>query len=100
MDIGPSELIVILLIVLLLFGVGRITKLAGELGSGIRAFRDGLQGTVRDPSSTPETDKVEQAGEKRGKSLRLASDKEPFRHGFGCYLPFATSSRHQAYSAS
>ena len=44
MDIGPTELIIILLIVLLLFGVGRIGKLGGELGSGLRAFRKGLKG--------------------------------------------------------
>jgi len=42
MNFGPTELIIILVIVLLLFGVGRITKIAGELGSGIRAFKDGL----------------------------------------------------------
>ena len=44
MDIGPTELIIILVIVLLLFGVGRIGKIAGELGSGTRAFKDGLSG--------------------------------------------------------
>ena len=37
-----AELIVILVIVLLLFGPGRIGKVAGELGKGIKAFRDGL----------------------------------------------------------
>ena len=37
-----AEWIVILLIVLLLFGPGRIGKIAGELGKGIKAFRDGL----------------------------------------------------------
>jgi len=42
--LGPTELIIILVIVLVLFGVGRISKIAGELGSGIRAFKDGLQG--------------------------------------------------------
>lgn len=41
--LGPTELIIILIIVLLLFGVGRISKISGELGSGIRAFRKGLQ---------------------------------------------------------
>jgi sec-independent protein translocase protein TatA len=40
--LGPTELIIILVIVLVLFGVGRIGKIAGELGSGIRAFREGL----------------------------------------------------------
>lgn len=48
MDIGPTELIIILLIVVLLFGVGRIGKIAGELGSGIRAFREGLRGDDAD----------------------------------------------------
>ena len=40
--LGPTELTIILIIVLLLFGVGRIGKIAGELGSGIRAFKEGL----------------------------------------------------------
>jgi len=42
-NFGPTELIVILLIIVLLFGVGRISKIAGELGSGIKAFRKGLK---------------------------------------------------------
>lgn len=40
---GPTELILIIVLVVLLFGVGRISKIAGELGSGIRSFRKGLQ---------------------------------------------------------
>jgi sec-independent protein translocase protein TatA len=42
--LGQTELIVILVIVILLFGVGRIGKIAGELGSGIRSFKTGLNG--------------------------------------------------------
>jgi sec-independent protein translocase protein TatA len=41
---GITELLIVLVIVLVLFGVGRISKIAGEMGSGIRAFKDGLQG--------------------------------------------------------
>jgi sec-independent protein translocase protein TatA len=43
-DIGPTELIIILLIVVVLFGVGRLGKIGGELGSAIREFRKGLSG--------------------------------------------------------
>jgi sec-independent protein translocase protein TatA len=35
-------------IVILLFGVGRIGKIAGELGFGIRAFKEGLSGDKED----------------------------------------------------
>ena len=35
-------------IVILLFGVGRIGKIAGELGFGIRAFKEGLRGNKVD----------------------------------------------------
>ncbi len=44
MDIGVPELLIILIVVLLLFGPGRIAKTAGELGKGIRSFREGLTG--------------------------------------------------------
>lgn len=54
MNFGPTELIIILAIVLILFGVGRIGRIAGELGSGIRSFREGLQG---------EEDSKEKSGE-------------------------------------
>jgi len=44
LSLGHTELIIILVIIIILFGVGRIGKLAGEMGGGIRAFRYGLQG--------------------------------------------------------
>lgn len=50
-NLGPTELIIILVIVLLVFGVGRISDVAGELGSGIRAFQEGLQGESQESNS-------------------------------------------------
>jgi sec-independent protein translocase protein TatA len=42
--LGTTELVIVLVIVVLLFGVGRIGKIAGELGKGIRTFQSGLKG--------------------------------------------------------
>ncbi len=39
---GIAEIIIVLVIVILLFGPGRISKIARELGSSITAFKEGL----------------------------------------------------------
>lgn len=52
--LGTTELIIILVIVVLLFGVGRLTRIGGELGRGIREFRSGLQGEEDDDPEEPE----------------------------------------------
>lgn len=43
-SLGGPELFIILIIIILLFGVGRVSKIGGELGGAIREFRKGLQG--------------------------------------------------------
>jgi sec-independent protein translocase protein TatA len=43
-NFGFTEILLILIIVVLVFGVGRISKVAKELGSSIRSFREGLKG--------------------------------------------------------
>ncbi len=40
--LGTTELIIVMVIVIILFGAGRIGKVAGELGSSIKAFREGM----------------------------------------------------------
>jgi sec-independent protein translocase protein TatA len=42
-NIGPAGLLLIVLVVLVLFGRGRIASLMGELGGGISSFRRGLR---------------------------------------------------------
>ncbi|MEZ4516335.1 MAG: twin-arginine translocase TatA/TatE family subunit [Chloroflexota bacterium] len=42
-SLGWPELLLILAVVLLIFGVGRIARVGGELGKGVAAFRDGLR---------------------------------------------------------
>ncbi|GER80130.1 MAG: hypothetical protein JETCAE02_02880 [Anaerolineaceae bacterium] len=55
LGLGPTELIILLIIIILLFGVGRISKIASEMGRGVREFRDGLAGKA-DESADAETD--------------------------------------------
>ncbi len=52
--LGPTELIIILLIVIIIFGAGRIGRIAGELGSGIRSFREGLKGDEEEEEEVKE----------------------------------------------
>jgi sec-independent protein translocase protein TatA len=61
---GPTELIIILVIVILLFGVGRIGKIAGELGSGIKAFRKGMEGDDADKAKNETAESKTDAPEK------------------------------------
>jgi sec-independent protein translocase protein TatA len=42
MHFGPTELVIILVIVILLFGVGRVSKIGGELGNAVANFRKGM----------------------------------------------------------
>ena len=48
------ELIIVLLIVVVLFGAGRVSKLGGELGVAIREFRKGLEGEPKKDETTVE----------------------------------------------
>ena len=41
-NIGPAQLLIIALIVLLIFGAGRIAEIGKGLGSGIKNFKKGL----------------------------------------------------------
>ena len=54
MTIQGWEWVIILVIVLLVFGVGRITKIGSELGQGIRAFREGLKDESEKSEETAE----------------------------------------------
>jgi sec-independent protein translocase protein TatA len=59
--IGPLELVIVLVIVLLIFGVGRLGRLGRDLGEGIREFRRGLAGDDEERAEqAPGTD--EEAG--------------------------------------
>jgi sec-independent protein translocase protein TatA len=57
--LGPTELIIILVIVILIFGPGRIGKLAGELGKGLKSFRDGMGEEKKEEQPTDSNGNIE-----------------------------------------
>ncbi len=56
---GWVEIIIVLVIILLLFGPGRIGKVASELGKGIRNFKSGLNGEDEKKETSDEETKTD-----------------------------------------
>jgi sec-independent protein translocase protein TatA len=55
-SLGPWELAIILLIVIIIFGVGKLPEIGGALGKGIREFRDSAN-TPGDAAVSDKNDK-------------------------------------------
>jgi sec-independent protein translocase protein TatA len=62
--LGPVELLIILAIVVVLFGAGRIANIGSELGSAIRNFREGMRSDDGDEENEqePEAEKTKTQG--------------------------------------
>jgi sec-independent protein translocase protein TatA len=69
--IGPLELVIVLLIVLLLFGARRLPELGRSLGHGMREFKDSVTG--KDTGEQP-PDEVRELPS--GERASVASDDE------------------------
>ncbi len=52
--VGPTELIIILVIVIIVFGVGRLPEVGGALGKAIREFRQASEGLDEEKKSEEE----------------------------------------------
>ncbi len=56
-QIGLPELVIVLVVVLLLFGVGRVSQIGKELGSAVGSFRKGLN--EENDTAQTKTDKAD-----------------------------------------
>jgi sec-independent protein translocase protein TatA len=71
--IGPLELVIVLVIVLVVFGPKRLPSLGRQLGAGMREFKDSVTGKSRDeededearPTLSPSTATAEPVSEER-----------------------------------
>ena len=55
-NLGPTELIIILIIVLAIFGAGKLASLGGALGKSVREFRQAVNPEDEEQESTLETE--------------------------------------------
>jgi len=56
--IGGPELILILVVVLIIFGVGKLPQVGGAIGKGIREFRKGQRGEEEEVEEKPPQEKT------------------------------------------
>ena len=62
--VGPTELIIVLVVVMIIFGVGRLPEVGGALGKAIREFRQTQSGKLdatSDVESEEEKNKTKSA---------------------------------------
>ena len=62
MSIGPWQILLILVIVLIIFGAGKLPRVAGDLAKGIKNFKKGMSDdsdaeTANDVNKSVEADK-------------------------------------------
>ena len=73
-NIGPLEIIVVLIIVLIVFGPKRLPEMGRSLGKGIREFKESITGNDKDdepddaPAELPPAEEAPVASGSRRKS--------------------------------
>ena len=67
--IGPWEIALILVIILIVFGVGKLPQVGGAIGKGLRAFKRGQRGEDEEEEEEEEKPKPKKTtGKKASKS--------------------------------
>jgi sec-independent protein translocase protein TatA len=51
-DVGPAEILLLVLVALLIFGPKRLPEIGRSIGEGMREFKDSIAGD-REPGSSP-----------------------------------------------
>ncbi|PLY06695.1 MAG: twin-arginine translocase TatA/TatE family subunit [Desulfuromonas sp.] len=62
---GMQEMLIILVLVLIIFGAGKLPQVGGQLGKGLRNFKDGMRG--EDGDKIEEAKRVEDEPEEKDK---------------------------------
>ena len=73
-SIGPFQIIIIALVILVLFGRGRISEMMGDFGKGVKSFRKGLND--EEPAEKP-SPRIEGPSHEAKPASQAAADPQP-----------------------
>ncbi len=71
--IGATEGIIILVVILIVFGVGKLPQVGGALGKGLREFRRGKAGLIEEIGE--EEEEEEETPERKKTAKKLTEGK-------------------------
>ena len=76
-NIGPLEIVVILIIALIVFGPKRLPELGRSMGKGIREFKNSLTSDKDDDDDVRELERSRAAAEERPLEGEVVHDRRP-----------------------
>lgn len=77
--LGPTELFIGLIVVLLLFGAKRIPEIAGSFGKGIKEFKKNMNEVQREIATPAERESLPPGERERSVKHEDVAEKEPKR---------------------
>ncbi|MBM0170075.1 twin-arginine translocase TatA/TatE family subunit [Altererythrobacter sp. C41] len=75
MSLGPWQLIIIALVILVLFGRGRISEMMGDFGKGIKSFKEGMN--EEDGKASKPSPRIEGPAHEAKPASEAARDAKP-----------------------
>ena len=72
---GWPEAMIILTVVLIVFGVGKLPQVGGALGKGMREFRRGKEGVMDEIEGSGEQEHLDAPASEKGSANRLPAGK-------------------------
>ena len=76
MSIGFWQIAIVVVLVVLLFGRGKISDLMGDVAKGIKSFKKGMKDPTQDQTESVSTDKTESVSSEDKSSKDSNSDKK------------------------
>ena len=75
MSLGPWQLIIIAIVILVLFGRGKISEMMGDFGKGIKSFKKGM--AEEDAAESKPASRLEGPSHEAKPADRAAADPRP-----------------------